>query len=50
MAEPHVRLAILVDVRGVRKRSRHTMEIEDAALPDVDEQSNVFLTPGFEEG
>jgi len=26
------------------------MEIEDAALPDVDEQSNVFLTPGFEEG
>lgn len=45
VAEPHVGLAVFVNVRGVAERARHAVEVKDAALADVDEEANVLLAP-----
>ena len=50
MAETHVRLAVLVDVRGLAERTRRLVEVEDTAAADVDVETDILLTSGEEGG
>lgn len=45
VAKPQVRLAVLVDVRRAAVRPRLAEEVEDAALADVKEETDVLLAP-----
>jgi hypothetical protein len=47
MAKAHVRLAILINVRRIGEGARHAMQIKDAALADVDEETYVLLASIF---
>ena len=43
LTEPQVHLAVFVDVGRRAERTRHPMQVEHAALANVDEEPNVLL-------
>lgn len=45
MAETWINLAEFVNVRCHHPAARVMMQIEDRALPDIDEEANVNLAP-----
>jgi hypothetical protein len=46
MSEPRVNLAVLINIGSDHPAARQVVEVEDAALADVDEESDVGLAPG----
>jgi len=43
MSQSHIHLAIPIDIRRVAIRPRHTVQVKDAALADIDKQADIFL-------
>lgn len=45
VAQADVDLAVLVDVGRVAEAARHAVQVEDGALADVDEETDIALAP-----
>lgn len=45
VAESNIHFTILVDVWRIAKATGCAMQIENGALADIDEESNISLTP-----
>lgn len=46
MSKTWVNFTVLVDVWCYHPRTRGVVQVEDCALADVDEETNIFLAPG----
>ena len=44
VSQSHIHLAVPIDIRRVAIRSRHAVQVKDAALADVDKQPDVFAS------